>query len=475
MKVPTANNTTVNVPLLFSPPLPSTPRFVRRRLEQCYYGDASVSELAEETSGDQDSGEDSRSGGTGATSGSTADSSSGVGTGCTSIADEGSSSVPSLSSLEVKSGRGASVGKFGCGKVQGRGNGGGGSGNSSSVTTTSSSGSSSSMAHGLNTMGSAGTSSSAGEVDESGGSGGSIGISPTSNSGSGISGGSGSRSNKGRAEGEDASGSGCASSPSIAEEYNSDSPLSCGSGDGQDEDQDHDQDPEDNAETDNEQPARGEGAGGSESVRAAERRRTPPATSSDNGGNCGGSATENTDSKASAAASAAVDATWYAAASMRTGPTGAAKRRAPDITYSSWSAHSDESPEERQRHGVHPRNEGGGAEEGVGAATASRKRRCWENVGSESVKKAPSATPAASGRAGVENAPGNNGLVERPVGRIEGEEKETLRHVEGRGVEGTGEQTTEPMQEEIGAPAEPLLSKGMDGALDDKHVPEIRR
>ncbi|CAM9663307.1 unnamed protein product, partial [Sphacelaria rigidula] len=98
-----------------------------------YYGDASVSELAEETSDNQgSSGEDSRSGTTGVTSGSTADSSSGVGTGCTSIADEGSSSVPSLSSLEVKSDRGASGGTSDDIKVQGRSGGGGGGGGSSS-------------------------------------------------------------------------------------------------------------------------------------------------------------------------------------------------------------------------------------------------------------------------------------------------------------------------------------------------------
>lgn len=66
-----------------------------------------MSELADDTSADQgSSGEDSRSAGTGPTSGSNADSSSsGLGTGCTSIADEGSSiGVPSLSSLEVKRG-----------------------------------------------------------------------------------------------------------------------------------------------------------------------------------------------------------------------------------------------------------------------------------------------------------------------------------------------------------------------------------
>ncbi|CAN0434200.1 unnamed protein product, partial [Ascophyllum nodosum] len=68
-----------------------------------YIGDASMSELAEDTSADQgSSGEDSRSAGTGQT-GSNADCSSGLGTGCTSIADEASSSgVPSLSSLQVK-------------------------------------------------------------------------------------------------------------------------------------------------------------------------------------------------------------------------------------------------------------------------------------------------------------------------------------------------------------------------------------
>ena len=62
-----------------------------------------MSELAEDTSADQgSSGEDSRSAGTGQT-GSNADCSSGLGTGCTSIADEASSSgVPSLSSLQVK-------------------------------------------------------------------------------------------------------------------------------------------------------------------------------------------------------------------------------------------------------------------------------------------------------------------------------------------------------------------------------------
>lgn len=74
-----------------------------------YIGDASMSEVAEDTSAADinSSSEDSRSAGTGPTSGSNGESSSGLGTGCTSIADEASSSgVPSLSSLEVKRGTG---------------------------------------------------------------------------------------------------------------------------------------------------------------------------------------------------------------------------------------------------------------------------------------------------------------------------------------------------------------------------------
>ncbi|CAM9705203.1 unnamed protein product, partial [Ectocarpus fasciculatus] len=98
-----------------------------------YIGDASVGELAEDTSADQgSSGEDSRSAGTGqTTTGSSGDcTSSGLGTGFTSIADEASSSgggVPSLSSLEVKRRDGGAA-------TSSSGDGGGGPGNASNST-----------------------------------------------------------------------------------------------------------------------------------------------------------------------------------------------------------------------------------------------------------------------------------------------------------------------------------------------------
>eukprot|EP00903_Cladosiphon_okamuranus_P008432 g8105.t1 len=99
-----------------------------------YFGDASVGELADDTSADQSSsGEDSRSAGTGQTTGSNGDgTSSGTGTGCTSIADEASSSggVPSLSSLEVKR-RDGSTATSSSSSSGGRGGRGSGSTNSS--------------------------------------------------------------------------------------------------------------------------------------------------------------------------------------------------------------------------------------------------------------------------------------------------------------------------------------------------------